>query len=555
MKLAVRFIALVMVGILAFLLLLTKKEEPAEAAENPCITSTGPMASGPVRVPVTGSYTATSPFGMRVNPGGILKGRYMPHAGIDLVSTSKEIVSATGGTVKATPINSISGYQVIIDAGGGVMMDYNHLVPGSVLVKPGEKVWPGRKLATEGATGNVTGVHLHFAVRLNGKYVDPAPWMASKGAKFPPIGGRSTAPGAVVKAPTSTPSSESSSSASPVAMTSSTGTETDMAFPLPPAVDADRKDSKHNPPLSIPVDVMNAYKAAAKRYGIPWTLLAGIGMEETGHGRNKNVSSAGAQGPMQFIPGTWATMGVDGDGDGTKDVRDVDDAVHAAANYLVQSGVKKGPEGVRKAIWAYNHASWYVNDVLYYAGKYGGGQVGNGGGNGCDTGSSAPRGNGKMPAVPAVGKGSPAQIVQAAKAWTGTPYSWGGGGFDGPSTGIRTSSQLDGTRTVGFDCSGFVQMAVWHGMGIKMPDGSNQQIDWTGNKDVTVTHVDPDPATLQPGDLIGVSRAGGAPGTFNHIGIYIGNNQWIDAPKPGTTIQVRTLKGYGGTWKVLRLSY
>ena len=96
-------------------------------------------------------------------------------------------------------------------------------------------------------------------------------------------------------------------------------------------------------------------------------------MEETGHGRNNRTSSAGAQGLMQFMPATWRLMGVDGDGDGRADIHNDADSIHSAANYLTKSGVSAGAAGVRRALFAYNPIEWYVNDVLYYAARYGGG--------------------------------------------------------------------------------------------------------------------------------------------------------------------------------------
>ena len=113
-----------------------------------------------------------------------------------------------------------------------------------------------------------------------------------------------------------------------------------MGFPLP-APGRPRQDSLHNPPLPIPAKIKNLYIAAAAKYKIPWTLLAGIGMEETGHGRNNRTSSAGAQGLMQFMPATWRSMGVDGDGDGRADIHNDADSIHSAANYLTKSGVTR----------------------------------------------------------------------------------------------------------------------------------------------------------------------------------------------------------------------
>jgi hypothetical protein len=96
------------------------------------------------------------------------------------------------------------------------------------------------------------------------------------------------------------------------------------AFRLP-APGRPGQNSLHNPPLPIPAKIKKLYVAAAAKYKIPWTLLAGIGMEETGHGRNNHTSSAGAQGLMQFMPGTFASMGVDGDGDGRADIHNAAD--------------------------------------------------------------------------------------------------------------------------------------------------------------------------------------------------------------------------------------
>src|SRR4029453_6856243 len=147
-----------------------------------------------------------------------------------------------------------------------------------------------------------------------------------------------------------------------------------LGFPLPRPGTL-RGNSLRNPPLPIPPKIKKLYLAAADRYKLPWTLLAGIGMEETGHGRNNHTSWAGAQGLMQFMPATWASMGVDGDHDRRADIRSDADSIYSAANYLTKSGVSQGAAGVRKALFAYNPINWYVNDVLYYANRYGGGTV------------------------------------------------------------------------------------------------------------------------------------------------------------------------------------
>jgi membrane-bound lytic murein transglycosylase B len=93
-------------------------------------------------------------------------------------------------------------------------------------------------------------------------------------------------------------------------------------------------------------------------------------MEETAHGRIADPSSAGARGIMQFMPTTWARMGVDGDGDDRADITNTADSIHSAANYLVRSGATQGSGGIRRALYAYNHATWYINDVFYYGAVY-----------------------------------------------------------------------------------------------------------------------------------------------------------------------------------------
>lgn len=120
-----------------------------------------------------------------------------------------------------------------------------------------------------------------------------------------------------------------------------------------------------------PNSYLDLYKASATRCpGLSWTVLAAIGQVESGHGRNNGPSSAGALGPMQFMPATWKHYGVDGDGDGKADIWSPYDAVPGAANYLCANGAGKGGEKLRKAIWFYNHSWDYVNKVMGIAEAY-----------------------------------------------------------------------------------------------------------------------------------------------------------------------------------------
>lgn len=117
----------------------------------------------------------------------------------------------------------------------------------------------------------------------------------------------------------------------------------------------------------VPTEYIPYYKAAGEKYGVDWTVLAAIHDIETDYSKIKvMVSSVGAIGHMQFMPKTFEAYGVDGDGDGRKNAYSLPDSIYSAANYLSKSGYKKD---VRKAIWHYNHAEWYINDVLTTASK------------------------------------------------------------------------------------------------------------------------------------------------------------------------------------------
>jgi peptidoglycan hydrolase CwlO-like protein len=121
-----------------------------------------------------------------------------------------------------------------------------------------------------------------------------------------------------------------------------------------------------------PSPLYNAYyhHAAATCPGLSWTILAAIGQVESGHGRNPSVSSAGAMGPMQFLPSTFAHYAVDGDHDGRLDIMSPGDAIFTAAHYLCANGAGGGGQSLYNAIWHYNHADWYVQMVLALAQKY-----------------------------------------------------------------------------------------------------------------------------------------------------------------------------------------
>jgi soluble lytic murein transglycosylase-like protein len=134
---------------------------------------------------------------------------------------------------------------------------------------------------------------------------------------------------------------------------------------------ADRVATAHAAP--IPADFRKLYVRSAKTCpGLSWTVLAAIGQVESGHGRNPSTSYAGAQGPMQFLPSTFAAYAVDGDQDGDVDIMDPADAIFTAAHYLCANGGGQGADGLHNAIWHYNHAEWYVALVLKLASELAG---------------------------------------------------------------------------------------------------------------------------------------------------------------------------------------
>jgi hypothetical protein len=121
--------------------------------------------------------------------------------------------------------------------------------------------------------------------------------------------------------------------------------------------------------FSIPPFLLPIYQAAGAAYGIPWQVLAAINEVETDYGRDLSVSSAGAEGWMQFMPSTWAQYGVDVNRSGYRDPYNPADAIFAAARYLAAAG---GAKDIRAAIFAYNHSQAYVTSVLLRARLLGG---------------------------------------------------------------------------------------------------------------------------------------------------------------------------------------
>jgi hypothetical protein len=178
-------------------------------------------------------------------------------------------------------------------------------------------------------------------------------------------GGGATAPSATAGVQqTDTSSSGGSQYSSGGTPTEANPTTTIAPFgPAPIGVPNFVIDSFEIPPFLLPI-----YQACGTEYGIPWEVLASINKIESAFGTNMGPSSAGAIGWMQFLPSSWEAFGLDANGDGKKDPYNPVDAICAAAHYLKLGG---GNHDLYNAIYSYNHADWYVQEVLGYARAYG----------------------------------------------------------------------------------------------------------------------------------------------------------------------------------------
>jgi cell wall-associated NlpC family hydrolase len=469
-------VAVVVVSVLA----------PAAVSVIECGADVPGAATGEWRPPFQQRYALTSAFGRRFHP--IYK-EWRLHTGQDLSSLpgAGPVVAAAAGIVISANWDRDYGNIVSLRHSNRVITRYGHLASIDRDIIPGARIGIGQRVGIEGSTGTSTGLHLHFQVEVNRTPVNPVRFMADRGA---PLDGKAIAP------------SRKLSSAASLGL-SGEALEGGVGFPIP-RPQTPRRNSLHNPPLAIPPKIKKLYVAAADKYKIPWTLLAGIGMEETGHGRNNHTSSAGAQGLMQFMPATWATMGVDGDHDGRADIHNNADSIYSAANYLTKSGVSQGAAGVQKALFAYNPINWYANDVLFYAARYGGGTV-LGDPNDCGTIGSNQR------AMPPLTTDRVRKVLAWAQSHDGDSY------------------QMGATGPAAWDCSSFTQAAYAH-INIRMPRLASAQRSWlAGGNGIRIRS-----GQERPGDLIFWNSYLG-PNHIGHVMIV-----WNPATK--TTIEARSTR-------------
>lgn len=242
----------------------------------------------------------------------------------------------------------------------------------------------------------------------------------------------------------------------------------------------------------VPGEYLRLFQSAGVAYDVPWPVLAGIGKVECDDGQNPDpactqqgaVNSAGAGGPMQFLASTWAEYRVSVGG-GPPDRWDAADAIYTAARYLKANGA---PAELRRAIFAYNHSSAYVQDVLRWAAVYE---------------------RQAQTVTPAGGARAAAERALAfALSQRGVPYVWGG------------------ESSAGYDCSGLVQ-ASYRAAGIGLPRVAQEQYE--------AGPLVPADAALQPGDLVffGYSNS-----EVEHVGIVLRTGEMVDAPYPGTVVRI-----------------
>jgi len=248
---------------------------------------------------------------------------------------------------------------------------------------------------------------------------------------------------------------------------------------------------------AIPANYLTDFKAAGTEYNIPWTVLAAIGETESGFGHNDGPSSAGALGPMQFEPPTWALYGDGGD------IKNPADAIPAAARLLVANGA---PGNLQQAILAYNHSASYLTDVLDQAARYSAG-----GAQAISVTGSALCQQEDLGPLPA---GTAGKILAYAEAQLGKPYVYGAAGPDA------------------FDCSGLAMMA-YRAAGITIPRTSQAQ--WIYGTQIPASQV-------RPGDLVFFAGADGTPAAPGHVGIVVDpeTHTMIDAYATGYQVEYDT---------------
>jgi cell wall-associated NlpC family hydrolase len=279
--------------------------------------------------------------------------------------------------------------------------------------------------------------------------------------------------------------------------------------PVDCADDAQVEEVSNAGAADIPGAYLDLYKKSGTKIGVQWNILAAVGKRETDHGRStmagvkSGTNYAGAAGPMQFLISTWGGKAQiamsskftgyasDGDGDGVGDIYNPADAILGAAKMLKRNGA---PENVRQALFTYNHAWWYVDQVEEIARQYaksGEVKVPPQAAQECDE-----------PLVAAAPSDIVAKILQYALAQRGKPYLWGGTGPDA------------------FDCSGVIY-AAYQAAGLHIPRTTFTQ--WPFGVKVLE-------GGEQPGDLVFFNAGPGTSADHpGHVGLVVSKGKMLEA--------------------------
>lgn len=288
----------------------------------------------------------------------------------------------------------------------------------------------------------------------------------------------------------------------------------------------------------IPADYLADMEAAGARFGVPWSVLAGIYRLECDFGRSPlagcnprgTENPVGAQGPGQWLPGSWRRglgshelipigppttsiadgFATDGDGDGRADPWIPADAVASTARLLAADGGASGD--LAGAVYAYNHDLAYVDQVMALATTYQEATV---------AGPQSPS-PGVSPASALSAASAASAVLSFAQAQLGKPYLWGG---SGPAE---------------WDCSGLVQAAYLRA-GIVLSHNAAAQYAATEGRPAPLSQ-------LQPGDLV---FFGSSAPSIHHVGIYVGHGDMIDAPHTGAVVRVESI-GWPDLWGATR---
>ncbi len=271
---------------------------------DPCVSPTaGPLAgaSTELRLPLTGSYSVTSGFGSRVHP---VTGRRTQHNGLDLAMSPHggPVLAMAAGSVAGVSAGGAGGNVVVLDHGDGLQSKYLHLA--RVLVAKGDHVGPGQQIGVEGATGRVTGPHLHWEIWVAGKAVDPASWAPAHGLS---LDGHAPAMESVHPGVAHVPLPASRAIGSPptaAAQSAPAAVGAQSAAPLPSRIGRWQGEQLRNAGHII---------TAGKALGLDdWTITVGV-MTAMGESGLVNVDRGDAAGPdsrglfQQRANGAWGS--------------------------------------------------------------------------------------------------------------------------------------------------------------------------------------------------------------------------------------------------------